>query len=113
MGILETVQQRTRQESLMQAKDDLLHATQMAANGRAPGIETIFKAALAAGTLSNAACAANARLTDQVEHLRRFIALLDVRTRGNKERENKVLLGRVRNLERQVSELRQKMKGTS
>jgi hypothetical protein len=113
MGILETVAQRTQQESLMQAKDDLLHATQMAANGCAPGIETIFKAALAAGTLSNAACAANARLTDQVEHLKRLIALLDIRTRGQGERENRVLLNRVRNLERQVSELRQKMKGTS
>jgi hypothetical protein len=113
MGILETAQQRTQQESLMQAKDDLLHATQMVANGRAPGVETIFKAALAAGTLSNAACAANLRLTDQVEHVKRLIALIDVRTRGQVERENRVLLNRVRNVERQVSELRQKMKAKS
>ena len=57
MGILETVAQRTEQESMMRAKEDLLLLTQMAANGRAPGKETIVKAAIVAGTLSNAASA--------------------------------------------------------
>jgi hypothetical protein len=113
MGILETVAQRTQQESLMQAKDDLLHATQMAANGRAPGIETIFKAAIAAGTLSNAACAANARLSDQLAYLKRRFVLLDILFRGHSERDHRILRNRIHNLERQVSELRQKMKGTS
>lgn len=46
MGILETVAQRTEQESMMRAKEDLLLLTQMAANGRAPGKETIVKAAI-------------------------------------------------------------------
>jgi hypothetical protein len=56
---------------------------------------------------------ANARLTDQLEYLKRLVVLLNTRTRGNAERENRVLLNRVRNLEWQVSELRQKMKVTS
>jgi hypothetical protein len=46
MGILETVAQRTEQESMMRAKEDLLLLTQMAANGRAPCKETIVKAAI-------------------------------------------------------------------
>jgi hypothetical protein len=82
MGILETVAQRAQQESLMQAKDDLLHAAQMAGNGRVPRIETILKAAVAAGTSSNAACAANARLSDQLEHLIITDALNALRTQG-------------------------------
>jgi hypothetical protein len=39
MGILETIAQRAQQESLMQSKDDLLHAAQTAANRRTPRIE--------------------------------------------------------------------------
>jgi hypothetical protein len=113
MGILETVAQRTEQKSMMRAKEDLLLLTQMAANGRAPGMETIVKAAIVAGTLSNAASAANARLTDRVEHLRRLISLLDIRTRGQGERENKVLRNMIHNLQHQVSELRIKMKERS
>jgi hypothetical protein len=56
---------------------------------------------------------ANARLSDQLEYLKRRVVLLDTRTRGNTERENRVLLNRVRNLEREVSELRQRMKVAS
>src|SRR5262245_54952649 len=108
MGILETVERRAEQESLMRAKDELLLLTQMAANGRVPGMETIVKAAIAAGTMSNAASAANARLTDRVEHLRRLISLLDIRLRG--QRENRVLRNMIHNLQHQVSQLRLQMK---
>ena len=48
------------------------------------------------------------RLSDQLEYLKRRVVLLDVRTRGQVERETRGLLNRVRNLERQVSDLRRR-----
>jgi hypothetical protein len=53
------------------------------------------------------------RLSDQLEDLKRRVVLLDVRTRGQGERENRVLRNMIHNLQHQVSELRIKMKEKS
>jgi hypothetical protein len=76
------------------------------ASGQRDLIATILAPVLA-DFLQEARSANDARLSDQLEHLKRRIVLLDIRTRGQTERENRVLLNRIRNLERQVSQLRQ------
>src|SRR5262245_31232837 len=56
---------------------------------------------------------ANARLSDQLSYLKRRFVLLDVLFRGHSERDHRILRNRIFNLERQVSDLRLKMKEKS